>query len=448
MRQRHTVVSLSIGLGIFVAGLNGAVPTAASDPAPGGWGPAVDVSRSPADVFDLELAGAPDGSALSAWVRWGGARPRVMTAGRGDDGTWGAPALLPGSLGAGEVEVAFDGRGGAVAVWTRGREVRAARRTTSGEWSAPERLHRTAAGRRGTRPGYLQLAVNHRGRAVVAWETVDDDRDGVYARSRVQAVVGTAAGAWTRARRLSTRGVEGIRPEVALDRAGRATVVWADLLDRRWRVMAASRAVRETWSDARVLSRRREQAGPPQVTGLPGGDLAVAWGFVARGSTGIRVRRWSRTTGWSRAVTSDWAVGRRGGGWTDVAMAGDGKVTVVWTGGAGAVWAADLDASDAWTRARVAPPGSVFYGLEVVVNQKGDTVVGWTSVDNGHHPVQAAYRSHAGSWGEPVDISAARGDSWGPASVLEGDGDAVAVWSRGTDAEFSSLVRSRAYSAH
>jgi hypothetical protein len=126
-------------------------------------------------------------------------------------------------------------------------------------------------------------------------------------------------------------------------------------------------------------------------------------------------------------------------------MDGEGRVSVAWAGRGGAAWVDDLSATGERTRSRLAGPRSVFYGMNIAANLAGDAVVGWVSVDGGHHPVQGAYRPRGGSWEPAQNLSARRGDSWGPELVVEDDGAATAVWSHGTDAEFSSIVRARSH---
>jgi hypothetical protein len=447
--HRHFLTSLSAVLGLASAALAGPFQQAtASEISSPGWGPVVDVSRVPADVFDLELGAAGNGTALAAWVRWRGGDTRLMTAVRRPDGTWRRPTAVPGTRNASEVEVAFDGNGRAVVVWTKGRAVKATRRSPSSSWSKHAVLHRTPTGRRGTLPRDLVLAVNDRGRAVVAWQTADDDIDEVSTRPRVQAVVGTAAGTWSRARTLSKRGLTSTSPEVALDRTGRATVVWADVRRGGSRVVAASREIGTPWQGPQGLSRRWKQTGAPQLTALGSGELAVAYGVRGPKTSGIRVRRWAHDTGWARpqilpCPARQWC----GQAWTDAAMNGEGRVSVAWAGRGGAVWVDDLSATGERTRSRLAGPRSVFYGMNIAVSLAGDSVVGWVSVDGGHHPVQGAYRPRGGSWEPARNLSARRGDSWGPELVVEDEGDATALWSHGTNAEFSSIVRARSHPA-
>lgn len=294
-----------------------------------------------------------------------------------------------------------------------------------GTWSVPVVLHRTATGSaRGAIPGNLRLAVNPRGRAVVAWNTIDDDMDAVYTKSRVQAVVGTAAGRWSRVRTLSGR-QPGYAPEVAIDRVGQTMVVWTETSGHGQRVMAASRPVGERWSDALALSRWSHSLGAAQLAAQPAGQMVAAWSYAGPTSSGIRVARWSSGSGWGAPTRVSGAPFAPG--WMDLGIDGTGTVTVAWSNRADAVWTAEQPSAGVWTRERVAPAGSVFDGLRLVVNHAGDALIGWDSVDGGHHPVQAAYRPRSSGWGPVTRLSAARGDAWGTVA-LGRDGDAVAAW--------------------
>jgi hypothetical protein len=435
-RRRPLLPAAAIVSATMVATLSPG--TALSAPQAGDWGPAVTVARADADVFDLELT-ARRGLQVAAWVRARGERSRVVVAVKVRGGAWGSPTRVPGTRGATEVEVGLDGRGRLVAAWTSGRAVKSAA-LRAGGWSRPVVLHRTRAGVRGVFPGYLDLAVNRAGRAVLAWETVDDDRDGVQARPRVQATVRRPAGGWARTRTLSTGRGAALRPEAALDDRGRATVVWSQGAGARARVMTTSRPAGDPWDEGRALS-RLARTGTPRLAALPGGRLAVAWDFSGVGAAGIVVRRWARGNGWG---TPEVLRGPRSVGWLEAAIDRRGRVTAAWAGRRGALRTATVDASGRWTRERVAPRGSVFSDLELAVNRSGDGLLAWVSLDGGAHPLQVAYRRSGAGWSGVRNLTV-RGDAWGRAATLAPRGRATVVWSQGPAAESVRRVRARSY---
>jgi hypothetical protein len=269
---------------------------------------------------------------------------------------------------------------------------------------------------------------------------MDDDRDATYARSRVQAAVGGPGGRWSRATTLSAARRDGFGAEIAVSRTGRVAVVWDETRGRRGRIMTASRDAGEGWVEARALSRWLAHPSDPQLADLPSGELAVAWN--AGGSTPvIRIRRWREFEGWSRATSVPGVKGDPW--WLTVGMDGKGAVTVAWSNQAKAVWVAEQK-PHGWVRSRVAPIGSVFYGLQLEVNRAGDAVLGWDGRSGDGHVAQAAYRTRAGSWVTATILSDPRGDAGGTTVGLAGDGTATAAWvvgpRRGTTGRIQASV--------
>lgn len=444
--RRSPVVALSTTFGVVGTLVVPLLGTAALGAAERSWGPVVDLSRPAPYIYGPQVAVDPVGSSVAVWVRDSGERSSVHLAARAPGSAWASSARVPGTQGAREAVLAFAGDGTRTLVWVSGREVKASRMAPGGAWSVPALLHRTATGSaRGAVPGDLQLAVGRRGRAVVAWNTIDDDMDAVLTKSRVQAVVGDAAGRWSRVRNLSGRH-EGFGPEVAIDATGRTMLVWTAASASRRRVMVASRPVGEGWSDALALSRWSHGVNAAQLAAQQEGHMVAAWSYAGPTSSGIRVARWSSGSGW--AAPERVSSGSFAPGWMDLGIDGAGAVTVAWSNRANAVWTAEQPRAGRWTRARVAPAGSVFYGLRLVVNPAGDAVLGWQSVDGGHHPVLAAYRPRSSGWGPATMLSAARGDAWG-AVALGRDGDAVAAWASTGDIEdLSARVQARVFSGN
>ena len=169
--------------GTLVAGAAlalGAVPAVAA-PA---WGPVVDLTTPATSTYVSDVAVGGHGEIVALWQQGTDSRAHLYTSERRGSGTWSIPRQVPGSAGVGGALAGFDGAGTLLVVWVSGRHVVTARHAADGSWSHARRLATTPSGSaNGTYPGYLSLDVNRQGRAVAAWETVDDDADGVYARS-------------------------------------------------------------------------------------------------------------------------------------------------------------------------------------------------------------------------------------------------------------------------
>lgn len=434
MQTKAMAVTGALVLGLLAS------PAASAAPS-GEWGDAVPVSRTGGDLWDLELSMHQD-RGLAVWVRWKDDASRVLVARQRGTGGWTRPVAVPGTRGAGEVEVARDARGRARLVWTVGRRVRAAWLRRDGSTSSPVLLHRTPAGPLGTRPAYLQLAVNADGAAVVAWQTMDDDEAPPYASPEVQVVAHDATGPWREVHTLSSPDADGVRPEVFVSRAGRATVAWGERLGRAWSVRTASRRERSSWGPPRTASVPSERASIPHLAGLPSGRLALAYAFRADERQGLAVRQWSRSRGWDRRVV---VRGARMPSWVDLGLSVQGA-TAAYSDAEDSVWVVAVSRTGERSRTRLVPEVSVFYGMHVVVNRAGDALVAWDSVRGGDHPIEAAYGARDGSWEPVTRISAARGDAFLGALGLTPDGDALAVWNGGDLADpDSSRVWSRAH---
>ena len=412
-----------------------------------GWGPVVDLTGPGPATYTSDVAVSARGRVVAVWQRGTGRRAHLFMARRRHGGGWTDPARVPGTRGVTDAVAHFDGSGALVVAWASGRHVLAAQRPTGRGWDTPVSLATTPSGSaNGTFPGYLALDVNARGRAVVAWQTVDDDADGVYARTRVQAVVAGSGSDWGRVHTLSTR-YDAFRPQVGLDDRGRATVVWSEQTGRTGsRVMVASRSVGSPWAAARSLSRRHTDTGIPSLAVAGSGRLAVAWSYGTSGLDGLKLRRWSPAGGWQRAVRAP-AVAQSPA-WLAIGIDAAGTVSVVLTPRLrGAVRALDEHPGGRWSAARtLSPAGSFFSDLALEVNADGSAVAGWVSVDHGNHPVLGAYRPSSGPWSRATLLSDPQGDGFGPELGLTPAGGAVAVWAHLRSATTSDRGRIQARS--
>lgn len=423
---------------VLLTAVAGAAPPAQADSS--GWGPVVDLTRSVPAVYSVDVAAGLHGKVVAAWVHGEGDRRTVRTARRLRDGTWADAARVPGSRGATEVQVDVLGDGTIMLVWTTRRAVNASQKAPGRAWTAPVLLHRTASLRF---PSDLQVAVNVRGRAGVAWQSVKVDVPGGDAANRIQAVVGKGE-RWSRTRALSDPDRPAGSPAVAVDRAGRVTVVWNESNGHRWLVRTASRQPASGWTRTRALSTGTAQPGSPEIAATAAGDVAVVWALE---EVGIELARWERGRGWN--LTGDTLALKADVWWFDVGLAGDGAVTVGWANGAGAIRAATLPPGGAWQQQRVAPARTAYYGVDLAVNRRGDAVLTWQAYGqrDRDHPAQVAYRPRSSRWTPATALSPLRGDAFGPTVAILGGGDAVAGWAHQPDARPGVRAQVRSFSA-
>ena len=416
MRRRGQLVSISIALGVALGGTTISSGPAGSEPLvrAAGWGPVVNLSAPAPSRRLLPTSVSVDtrGNALAVWVDTDESRSPLMSAFRPAGRPWRHAVPVPGSRGAADADVAFDGAGEAVVTWFAGRRIVASRRTAGGSWTRPVTVYRSAASIEPRPPNSLDLAVNEHGRSVLTWEG-----------RGAKVAIGFSDGRWGSVRTLS-RNSGGA--DAVVDRWGRVTAIWGE---GAWagRVMTASRDVGGPWTKPRPLTRTQVGTGGPIIDVRRDGEVAVAWETPAGGSPGIRVARKPRGGGWVR--TAPTALGRDA--WKPrMGMDGSGVVTVAWSNlSSGALWRIQHSPGVGWTRkVRVAPPRAVGDDYWLAVNDAGAGLLGWTS-EPGAHAVQAVYRSRAGVWQRhPRTLSEGSGRTAGPALALGASGAAVVVW--------------------
>jgi len=429
VRRRIGVASAVVLLA--TAGAGASTVTAASDTVE--WGPVVDLTPVVEAVYSPKVVPGHDGSVIAVWIGHSWERGRVHLRQRTAAGEWQPREVVPGTRGAAEVAVGADRDGALVLAWTVAHRVEVSRREVGEDWAPARVLHRTPSGVLGTRPAELALAVGPRGQAVVAWETRDDDQDGVYARSRIQMAVAGRNGAW---RAVRTAAGDGWHPEVGVASSGRATVAWLQRVGRLDAGVTVSVHRPGAGWRTRSLTRRGEHAGWPQLT-VSAAGTAVAWTFDRGGRHGVAARRWWPQHGWTTVRRTDEVPAR--GAWLNAGMDDAGDLTLASARWDGPLRVVDLTRGGRWSDG-VRIGGPVRDLPTVVTNGRGDVVVGWPDGRGDSSRLQVAVRPAGGDW--------VRGDldpelpAAGPVLVVDDTGRAVAAWvgRRGVE---EALLRTR-----
>ena len=399
---------------------------------PQGWAPTVNLSRPAPSWNLLPTSAAVDvhGDAAAVWVHTNNGGAAVKVAFRGAGHGWRSPVTVPGSRGAQDAEVAFDGHGDAVFVWRTSHAAAAVRRTAAGSWTKTVTLYRSSTAMESGAPNSIDLAVNTNGRAVAVWSTNVD----------MKAAIGFENGTWGRASTVppkpkrSTTGV--VLPagptsssgevKVVMDDLGRATVVsytggWVG------RIVTTSRDPGGSWTAPQALTKVGFVTNS-QIAVKADGTIAVAWQQAVRRDTpAIRLARRSRTGAWVR--TTPLLIGKDAFK-VRLALDGAGTATVVWlTETSGALWRAENHADGSWTpKVRITPPDTEGDEYGLVANEAGDVLLASTGRP-GAHPVWALRRSPSGVWDtHRTTLSSGTGETRGPAVAIGPGGGAVVTW--------------------
>jgi hypothetical protein len=239
--------------------------------------PGVVHTLSGASARSPQVAADPQGRATAVWRLTKGRR-RIQSVRLAADGTPGAVRTLSRTK-AFDPQVAVDSRGRSTVVWANGRPGKIQSRRLGADGTAG--ATKTVSKARAFDP---QVAVDLKRRATMVWSRLMRTRSG-GAFSRVQTVrlgAGGAPGAvhtLSKGSRTIAGAVNGLRPQVAVDSRGRATVVWE--LDCASCISVVDIQARPLGADGipRAVHKltKRPDASDPQVAVDSKGRPTVVW---------------------------------------------------------------------------------------------------------------------------------------------------------------------------
>ena len=320
---------------------------AASKPARERWQPPATIRSAPGSSTTRRLHAAlgGDGEGIIVWESEPrGSGPLAIQAAlrRSGAARWQTPVTLSSGGGEGEdPQVAINQHGEAIAVWEqhegiegrglpgpRSEVIQAATLTPgrAGSWQTPVDLSSTVV-----RAEDPQLALNARGEALVAWEDVLAVEESSPTKttiaglqsSIVQAARRRASGvAWSAPVSLSTPANFASEPQVALNAAGNAAVIWQQDYVLANSILAVSASSPGAWQQPTPIARWRHQLPPLQyaclrplldackrrrVRLLPGAEPQVALS-----ADGDAVAIWEQASGYDGTIQAARSAGNRG----------------------------------------------------------------------------------------------------------------------------------------
>jgi hypothetical protein len=355
------------------------------------------------------------GRAVVAWIRTTAGSPasagRVQISVRtGPGGRW-MPPLTASGPGAVRPRAALNDAGDAAVAWARGRLLAAAvRRGPGGTWRVAQ-----VAQAGGPVQG-IAVAIDRGGRATVLWS----ERHGAGFEVRVAS--GRGPGGWSvRPPRLVVPGPAA--PALALSPGRGALAVWVD--DGRVRAARTADGAFEPPVDV-----DSDGVGPPAVALSPGGSGLTAWSARLPGGTSVMLgagraagaRRWS--------APEDLGIG----GSPAAALNDRGDAVVAWglgePGDPQGIEAATRRGDGAWSASTVVARGDCDCALSAAgaaIDPGGGAIVAWRrDGENGGAGWVAALPPGAQDWERPAAGSATAAEP--PAVVAGAGGRGLAAW--------------------
>jgi len=270
-----------------------------------------------------------------------------------------------------------------------------------------------------------KVAVDGAGGAIVAWTRYNGSKD------VVQAALKPAGEPWGKSVTLSEAGEEASEPQVAMDPAGDAVVVWRQFNGSDYIVQAAVKPAGEPWGKSVTLSEAGEEASEPQVAVNPAGDAVAVWrrfngsDYVVQAALKPASEPWGKPAALSEAGQE--------ASQPRVAVDAAGEATAVWrryNGSDHVIQAAQEPVGEPWSKPdTLSEAGQEAYEPEVAVDGAGNATAVW-----GYYReyldsfVQVAVRPAGGSWGGPATLSEAGQEISEPQIAVDAGGDAATVW--------------------
>jgi hypothetical protein len=262
-------VALNATGAAVVAWRNGTSIEVATRPAGGSFSAPESIPAPGPSTSDPQVALDAAGDVVVVWLTTAGngLTSTVETATRPAGGSFSARSPVPGAaLHPVEPRLALTSAGEALVVWDAGGAIEAATRPVGGAFSAGPLSAPGVVTGEGPR-----LSLNPRGDAIVVWKRLGVPTPIIEAATR------SAGSAFSQPVQLSAPAGNSTTPDVALNAAGDATVVWISKAVTPNLLEGVFRPARGSFTAAAALAGEAQTPSRPRVAIDAAGNAAVAW---------------------------------------------------------------------------------------------------------------------------------------------------------------------------
>lgn len=225
-----------------------------------------------------DIAFDSSGNAIAVWDQDDGTRRNIRASVYMAGSDWGTPGLIENdNAGAATApQIAIDGSGNALAIWTQNNgtrvRVRVNRYTPDG-WGTAEWIDNDDAGE-AYGFSHSHIAFDDSGNAIAVWRQDDGERYSIWANHY------TPESGWGQASLIeNNNNGDAFRPRIAIDSGGNAMVVWSQAGDTSRRDIWANRHTPEDgWGEATLLETDNTgSAEDPEVIFDGSGNAVTVW---------------------------------------------------------------------------------------------------------------------------------------------------------------------------
>jgi hypothetical protein len=239
---------------------------------------------------------------------------------------------------------------------------------------------------------------------------------------------------------VSSEGVEGASPDVAMDAVGDTVAVWQQSTGAHPQIYAAFRPSGGQFGSPTAVSPENEEASAPAVAIDSRGDATVAW--LSNDGTSEVVQTATASPGGSFSAPAALSGNGYDASNVQVAMSSPGNAIVSWTrggGGSNQLEVAIRQAGGTFAAPNAQGDGEIVGEAQsasvprVVTDATGDALAVWKG-SNG--AVREAYlAAGSSSFGVPVTLGETSGS---PSAAMNEAGEAVVVWPSGRSVQVAT----------
>lgn len=330
-------------------------------------------------------------------------------------------------------QVAVTRNGNAIVVWSQScppdqtykHSIWANLYETGNGWTVPTRVSADAR-----EASFPQVGTDERGNALVVWQQFDGPYMDIWA-NRYEAGKG-----WGTAARIDMDDAgHANSPQLAIDNAGNAIVVWNQFDGSYDNIYANRYEVGKGWSTPTLIDQHDGAASLPQVAVTENGHAIVVWQQYDESEISvwtdrsIWASRYSPDTGWTEATLLEGELGDAY--FPRVAIDVHDNAVVSWaqkTGKIERVWARRYVASKGWQQVELFSDntGEVLF-LRVAVSDHANAMVLWYQRRSRHDYATAWFSEFdtEKGWADGAALESTMGL---PSLAMYTNGDTIALW--------------------
>ena len=339
---------------------------------------------------------------------------------------------------AGLPQVAVNAPGDAIAVWQQSDgvsiDIYANRYTTAAGWGTAQRIEIDNTGVAQN----AQVALDNSGNAIAVWQQRNGaGRDDIWANRY------TAGSGWGAAALIESGFFDAGNPQVAIDGSGNAIAVWWQSDGGRNNLVANRYVAGSGWGTAAMIETDSTgDVSAPQIAMDAGGNAIAVWAWASAVPNGptyeytVWANRYTAASGWGTAGPIDSVNNSTANPAPHVALDGSGNAIAVWhrpDGSWDSIWANRYAAGSGWGTSVLVETDNTnsARAARVALDASGNAFAVWTQSFGGVANVMANRYAAGIGWGTAVLIETDdAGPAFEPRLVVDGNGNATAVWSQ------------------